>query len=185
MASKYEKQAECYENAAAQDARCRAAEAEEKKKKKRNRLRSRPKNKKKSETSCKVHRDKLKDDEDIPEMGATNATFYPVYQQVMSPLGIEFITCMKEEKDLSLYEQFVNKAIKHVSAVDTFVRDVAAQEVLQAIKDRTCKYITEDDDESDDDSNDDVVGPVDIIRTFDRAELTKDIRDTISRCSAA
>ena len=54
--------------------------------------------------------------------------------------------------------------------------------MLQTIKGRTCKYITGDDDESDDDDNDDVVGPVDIIRTFERAELTKDIRDNISRC---
>ena len=87
---------------------------------------------------------------------------------------------MKEEKDPSLYEQFVNKVIQHVSAIDTFVRDVTAQEVLQTIKDRTCKYITGDDDESDEDDN--IMGPVDVIRTFDRAELTKNIRDTISRC---
>ena len=100
----------------------------------------------------------------------------------MSHLGTEFVTCMKEEKDPSLYEQFINKVIQHVSAIDTFVRDVAAQEVLQTIKGRTCKYITGDDDESNDDNDDNVVGPVDIIRTFDRAELTKDIRDTISRC---
>ena len=132
-----------------------------------------------------MHRDKLKYDEDIPETGAINTTFYPVYQQVMSHLGIEFITHMKEEKDSSLYEQFVNKFIQHVSAIDTFVRDVTAQEVLQTIKDRTCKYITADDDESDDNDDDDVMGPVDVIRTFDRAELTKDLRDTISRCSAA
>ena len=52
---------------------------------------------------------------------------------------------------------------------------MTAQEVLQTIKDRTCRYITGvDDDESDD--NDNVVGPVDVMRTFDRAELTKDIR---------
>ena len=124
-----------------------------------------------------MHRDKSKDDEDIPETGATNATFYPVCQQVMSHLGIEFVTCMKEEKDPSLYEQFVNKVIQHVSAIDTFVRDVTAQEVLQTIKDRTCKYIT-----GNYDDDDDVMGPVDVIRTFDRAELPKDIKDTISRC---
>ena len=100
----------------------------------------------------------------------------------MSHLGIEFITCMKEKKDPSLYEQFVNKVIQHVSAIDTFVRDVAAQEMLQTIKDRTCKYISGDDYESDDDDNDNIMGPVDVIRTFDRAELTKDVRDTISRC---
>ena len=125
--------------------------------------------KKRSETSHKVCRDKSKDNEDIPGTGATNATFYLVYQQVMSHLGIEFITCMKEEKDLSLYEQFVNKVIQHVSAIDTFVRDVTVQEVLQTIKDKTCKYITGDDDDDDDD----IMGTVDVIRTFDRAKTSE------------
>ena len=31
-------------------------------------------------------------------------------------------------------------------------------------------------------NDDDVMGPVDVIRTFDRTELTKDICDTISKC---
>ena len=74
-----------------------------------------------SEPSHKVHRNRSKDDEDIHETGATNATFYPVYQQVMSCLGIEFVTHMREEKDPSLYELFVNKVIQHVSAVDTLL----------------------------------------------------------------
>ena len=80
MASKYEKIAECYEKAA-QDARHRAVEAQKTKEKKQAK-----EQKKRRETSCKVHRDKSKDNEDIPETGATNATFYPVYQQVMSSL---------------------------------------------------------------------------------------------------
>ena len=42
------------------------------------------------------------------------------------------------------------------------------------------KYITGvDEDELDDD---DAMGPIDIIRTFDRTELTKAVRDTISKC---
>ena len=75
---------------------------------------------------------------------------------------------------MSLYVQFITKVIQHVGALDTSVRDVSAQEVLQTIKDRNCKYITGvDEDESDDDDDDYVVGPIDVIRTFDRTELTK------------
>ena len=90
---------------------------------------------------------------------------------------------MKEEKDASLYVQFITKVIQHVGALDTSVRDVSAQEISQTIKDRNCKYITRvDDDELDDDNDDNVIGPVDIIRTFDRTELTKVVQDTISKC---
>ena len=78
---------------------------------------------------------------------------------------------MKEEKDALLYVQFITKFIQHVGALDTAVRDVSTQEVLQTIKDRNCKYIIGvDEDESNDD---DVVGPIDVTRTFDRTELTK------------
>ena len=107
MASKFEKQAERYEKAA-QDARRKPAEAQEKKEKKQAERQAKEQ-KKRGKTSHEVHRDKSKDDKDIPERGATSATFYPVYQQVMSCLGIEFVKCVKEEKDLFLYEQFVNK----------------------------------------------------------------------------
>ena len=83
---------------------------------------------------------------------------------------------MKEEKDASLYVQFITKVIQHVGALDTAVRDVSTQEVLQTIKDRNCKYITGvDEDESDDDDDNDAMGPVNIIRTFDRTELTKGV----------
>ena len=55
--------------------------------------------------------------------------------------------------------------------------------MLQTIEDRNCKYITGvDDDESDDNEHDNVVGLVDVIRTFDRTKLTKDVHDTISKC---
>ena len=87
---------------------------------------------------------------------------------------------MKEEKDASLYVQFITKVTQHVGSLDTAVREMSAQEVLQTIKDRNCKYITGvDNDESNDD---DVMGPVDIIRTFDRTELKKDVQGTISKC---
>ena len=93
------------------------------------------------------------------------------------------MTCMNEEKDASLYVQFITKVIQSVAALDMAVRDVSVQEVLQTIKDRNCKYITGvEDNKSDDDNGDDVVGPVDIIQTFDRTELTKDVQDTISKC---
>ena len=81
-------------------------------------------------------RDRSKDDEDIPRSGATNVTFYPIYQQVMSQLSSQFVTYMKEEKDASLYVQFITKVIQHVGALDTAVRDVSVQEVLRTIKDR-------------------------------------------------
>ena len=116
MASKYKKQA-CYEKAA-QHARHRATEAHEKKERKQ--AEKHAKEQKKSETSHKMCGDKSKDDKDIPKTGATNVKFYPVYHQVMSHLLIEFVTHMREEKDPSLYEQFVNKFILHVSAIDTF-----------------------------------------------------------------
>ena len=125
-----------------------------------------------------MHREKSKDDKDISESEATNVMFYPIYQQVMSRLSSEFVTSMKEEKDASLYVQFITKVIQHVGALDTIVRDVSAQEVLQTIKDRNCKYITG----VDVDDDDDIMGPIDVIRTFDRIELTKTVEDTISKC---
>ena len=58
----------------------------------------------------------------------------------MSQLSSKFVTHMKEEKDASLYVQFITKVIQHVGALDTAVRDVSAQEVLQTIKDRKVHY---------------------------------------------
>ena len=168
------KQAEKFEQVA-QETRHKAAEVAECKERKQAEKEAKEQ-KKKDEKSHKTCREKSKDDEDIPKSGATNVMFYPIYQQVMSQLSSEFVTHMKEEKDASLYVKFVTKVIQHVGASDTAVRDVSAQEVLQTIKDRNCKYITGvDEDESDDNSDNDVVGPVDIIRTFDRTELTKDV----------
>ena len=151
---KLKKPAEKFEQAA-QEARCKAAEVAECKERKQVEKEAREQ-RKKDEKSHKMHREKSKDDEDIPISGATNVMFYSIYQQVMSQLSSEFVTRMKEEKDASLYVQFITKVIQHVGALDTSVRDVSAQEVLQMIKDRNCKYITGvDNDESDDDDDDD------------------------------
>ena len=76
-----------------------------------------------------MHRDNSKDDKDIPRSGTTNITFYPIYQQVMIQLSSEFVTHMKEEKDASLYVQFITKGIQHVGALDTAVRCVSTRGV--------------------------------------------------------
>ena len=52
----------------------------------------------------------------------------------MNRLSIEFIIRMKEERDSSLYSQYIEKVIQHVGAVDTSVRDVDVQDVAQTIK---------------------------------------------------
>ena len=74
------------------------------------------------------------DDDESQMVGVTNATFYPIYQQTMSRLSIEFVIRMKEERDSSLYSQYIEKVIQHVGAVDTSGRDVDAQDVAQTIK---------------------------------------------------
>ena len=167
---KLQKQAEKFEQPA-QEARHKATEVAECKERKQAEKQAKEQ-KKKDEKSHKMCREKSKDDEDIPKSGATNVMFYPIYQQVMSQLSSKFVTRMKEEKDASLYVQFITKVIQHVGALDTAVRDVSAQVVLQTIKDRNCKYITGVDEDVDN-NDDDVVGPIDVIRTFDRTQLTK------------
>ena len=174
---KLQKQAEKFEQAA-QEARQKAAEVAEHKERKQAEKEAREQSKK-DEKSRKMCREKSKDDEDIPRSGATIVMFYPIYQQIMSQLSSKFVTHMKEEKNASLNVQFITKVIQHVGALDTSVRDVSVQEVLQMIKDRNCKYITGVDD---DEFDDNVMEPVDIIRTFDRTELTKAVQDTISKC---
>ena len=98
----------------------------------------------------------------------------------MSRLGLEFIICMKEEKDPSMYGDFIEKVIKHVGAVDTSVRDVTVSKVLQTVRDKSCKYVMgkEDDDSHDDD---DGIGPRDIEKTFLHTEMTSEVFHTISR----
>ena len=97
---KLQKQVEKLEQAA-QEARCKVAEVAECKERKQAENKTREQ-KKRDEKSCKMCREKSKDDEDSPKFGATNVTCYPIYQQVMSQLSSEFVTSMKEEKDASL-----------------------------------------------------------------------------------
>ena len=101
----------------------------------------------------------------------------------MNRLSIEFIVRMKEERDSSLYSQYIEKVIQHMGAVDTSVRDIDVQDVAQTIKDKDCRFITgSSNSESEDDDDDDVIGPVDVMKTFDKAELTRTIHDQISHC---
>ena len=77
--------------------------------------------------------------------------------------------------------QYIEKVIQHVGAVDTSVRDVDVQDVAQTIKYKDCRFITGlSDSESEDD--DDVIGPTDVIKTFNKAELARTVCDTISHC---
>ena len=114
------------------------------------------------------HTGEPQDDDGSPRAGVINATFYPIYQQTMNRLIIEFIIRMKEERDSSLYSQYIEKVILNVGAVDTSVRHVDVQDVAQTIKDKDCRFITElsDCESEDDDDDDDVIGPVDVMKTF-------------------
>ena len=69
----------------------------------------------------KGHTGEPEDDDESPRVGVNNATFYPIYQQTMNRLSIEFIIRMKEERDPSLYSQYIEKVIQHVGAVGTSV----------------------------------------------------------------
>ena len=99
------------------DARQKAELAREKKLAKNQ---AKPK-KKKVVNLRKVHTGEPEDDDESLRVGVTNATFYPKYQQTMNRLSIEFIIRMKEERDSSLYSQYIEKVIQHVGAVDTSV----------------------------------------------------------------
>ena len=56
--------------------------------------------------------------------------------------------------------------------------------MAQTIKDKDCRFITGlSDSESGDDNDDEyVIGLVDMMKTFDKAELTRTVRDQISHC---
>ena len=71
-----------------------------------------------------------------------------------------------------------------MGAVDTSVRDVDVQDVAQTIKDKDCRFITglSDSESEDDDDDDNVIGLVDMMKTFDKAELTRTVHDQISHC---
>ena len=73
--------------------------AREKKEKKLTKKEAKTK-KKKVVNLGKGHTGEPQDDDESLRVGATNATFYPIYQQTMNRLCIE--TRMKEERDSSL-----------------------------------------------------------------------------------
>ena len=118
-ADKLEVRAKKHEQAAL-DARHKAELAREKKEKKLAEKEAKTK-KKKVVNLRKGHTGEPQDDDKSLRVGATNATFYPIYQQTMSRLSIEFIIRMKEERDSSIYSQYIEKVIQHVGAVDTSV----------------------------------------------------------------
>ena len=51
--------------------------------------------------------------------GPSNKSFYPVYQKVMMHLAVEFITRMKEDKDLGMYRKFIGLVIQHARVLST------------------------------------------------------------------
>ena len=126
---KFEAQAKRHEQAAL-DARHKAAEATKKKLAKKEARRR----KKRDEKLRKVHREEPDNDDEDLKWGATNVSFYPFHQQVMNRLSVEFIIRMKEEKDSSLYDKFIEKVIQHIGAVNTLVQDVSIEDVVQTIK---------------------------------------------------
>ena len=56
--------------------------------------------------------------------------------------------------------------------------------MVQTIKDKDCRYITGtgDSDSDEDDNDDDVISPIDVIKTFEKGELIKTVRNTITSC---
>ena len=56
--------------------------------------------------------------------------------------------------------------------------------MAQTIKNKDCRFIIglSDSKSEDDDDDDNVIGPVDMMKTFDKAELTRTICDQISHC---
>ena len=107
---------------------------------------------------------------------------HPMYQKAMMGLSIEFLVHIKEEKDPKLYKQFIEKVVQHISALDTSVRDVKADDVLVTIKDSSCKFVTGVDEEESDDDVEDTISPYDVINTFQVREVTRETRKAISRC---
>ena len=92
---------------------------------------------------------------------------------------------IKEEKNSSLFDKFIEKVIQHIGAVYTSVQDVSVKDVVQTIQDKNCSYITgtgDSDSDKDDDDDDDVISPIDVMKTSEKGELTKTVYDTITSC---
>ena len=115
--------------------------------------------------------------------GLSNKSFYPVYQKVMMLLSMQFITRMKENKDLKMYKKFINFIIQHISTIDTSVRSIAIDDVLQIIRDHRCTYFTGEDEEDSD--VDEVINPRDVEKIFKEGKLTPEVWDKISKCFKA
>ena len=92
----------------------------------------------------------------------------------MMHLAVEFITRMKEDKDLEMYKRFINLVIQHVSAVNTSVRSITIDDVWQMIRDHSCTYMMCEDKEDSD--ADEVFSPRDVEKTFKEGELTTEVR---------
>ena len=97
----------------------------------------------------------------------------------MMELSIKYLVCIKEEKDPELYKQFIEKVVQHISALDTSVRDVQADDVLVTIKDSSCKFVTgADREESEDDDDDkDTISPYDVINTGIRQKRPGNVKN--------
>ena len=102
-ADKLEMRAKQHEQATL-DARQKAELAREKKEKKLAKKEAKTK-KKKIVSLRKGCTGDPEDDKESLRAGATNTTFYPIYQQTMNRLSIECVIRMKEERDSSLYSQ--------------------------------------------------------------------------------
>ena len=96
-ADKFEARAKKHEQSTL-DARQKAELAREKKEKKLAEKEAKTK-KKKVVNLGKGHTGEPQDDDKSPRVEVTNATFYPIYQQTMNRLSIEFVIRMKEERD--------------------------------------------------------------------------------------
>ena len=53
--------------------------------------------------------------------------------------------------------------------------------MVQTTKDKDCRYITGTGDSNSDEDDDDV-SPIDVMKTFEKGELTKTVHDTITSC---
>ena len=88
-------------------------------------------------------------------------------------LAVEFITMMKEDKDSAMYKKYIGLVIQCMSAVDTVVRTVTVDDIWQMIKDGSCTYVNNEDDEDLD--VDEVFSPRDIEKMFKEGELITEV----------
>ena len=82
-------------------------------------------------------------------------------------LAVEFMTRMKEDKEVEMYRKFIQLVIQHVSAVDTSVRTVTVDDMCQAIRDHNCTYVMGKEEEDSD--AEDVFSPRDVEKCDDHS----------------